>query len=211
MRSETDSHPPEFDLLRRCLQGEDHEAWEMFVKQYSKPIWAAIQRTFCSYRFHYQQDDSEDVFSAVFMALVEDDFRRLRQYRAENSCTLSTWLTVVATRMAIDYMRSDKRHITFSSVSGNDDLLSLLPDSAPSALLQLERKQLAELLRQALEQLPDQDRLLILLLVSEGLAPPQVSDLLGIAVDALYTRKHRIIERLKKNIHKLQENRVSNV
>ena len=95
-------------IIRQCLDNADESAWAAFVEQYSRLIWSGIQKTFRSYFFRFSQEDIEDVFGTVFLSLVENDFRKLRQYRSENSCSLSTYLTVVTVRMAIDFMRRDK-------------------------------------------------------------------------------------------------------
>ena len=54
------------------------------------------------------------------------------------------------------------------------------------------------LLVELLETLPDKDKLLIELSYLRELPPEEVAQLLHISVGAFYTRKNRVIEKLKK-------------
>jgi DNA-directed RNA polymerase specialized sigma24 family protein len=59
----------------------------------------------------YTNEDTEDIYSSVFLSLIENNFKKLRQFRNKNACSLTTWLTIITSRMTIDYMRKDKRYL----------------------------------------------------------------------------------------------------
>lgn len=199
--------PDEHGLLGRCVDQGDEAAWESFVSQYSRFIWSAVQKAFNSYFFRFSQEDVEDVFNAVFLSLIENDFRKLRQFRGENSCSLSTYLTVVTVRMSIDFMRRDKSY-AFVETCADDgaDLLLMIPDNSPSAFSVLEEQGRRKVFAAAVEMLPVDDRMLFALFCRKDCPAETVAGLLGMPVEAVYTRKNRIIGKLKKIIEEMQEN-----
>ena len=90
----------EFDDLERLLAG-NKPAWDRFVTRYARVVFAAVQRRLGPAG---RQEDVADVVQEVFLRLCEDDFRRLASFDASQA-KLSTWLTVVASRLAIDHLR----------------------------------------------------------------------------------------------------------
>jgi RNA polymerase sigma factor (sigma-70 family) len=122
----------DLELIRRCAHEGDAQAWETFVKTYSLVIWSSAQKTFRTHFSPCLQEDVEDIFNSVFLALIENDFNKLRQYRGENSCSLRTWLAVVTARMTIDYMRRDGRHLQAGALQDGTDILEIIPDRGPS-------------------------------------------------------------------------------
>ena len=201
----------DLDLVRRCAYEGDGQAWETFAGKYSPVIWSSVQKTFRAHFFPCRQEDVEDVFNSVFLALIESDFNKLRQYRGENSCSLQTWLAVVTIRMTIDYMRKDRRHLQVEPLQEGGDILENIPSRGRSPHDALEDKQTRTILVQALSGLPPGDRLIYRLLCERGVSPEQTAKILDISVATIYSRKNRIIGKLKKIISDVQENGTSNV
>lgn len=81
--------------------GHSDAAWDLFVDQYRRLIFASIR--------HYLQDydDVMDVFVYVCEALREDDLRRLRAYASEpvHRARFSTWLVTVVRNLTVDWLR----------------------------------------------------------------------------------------------------------
>lgn len=91
------------DDLGRLLAG-DKAAWDRFVARYAALIYAAVHRRLGPAG---RSQDVDDVAQEVFLRLCEDRFRRLASYDP-GQAKLSTWLTVVASRIAIDHLRRQK-------------------------------------------------------------------------------------------------------
>lgn len=185
------------EVISRCLDFEDGPSWELFVRRYSKLIWSSIHKVLRTASFRYTLEDAEDVYSGIFLSLLQNDCRKLRQFQARNGCKLSTWLSVVAVRATIDFVRQQNRQAQHTL---NEDELAFdsLQEPKPNieaALLEMEQRTAFE---QALHALPESDRQLLHLQQSENLTPADAARKLGISVTAFYTRKHRLTERLKK-------------
>jgi len=188
---------PDFELISRCISGRDEEAWQQFVQQYSRLIWKSIHTTFRSSAFHYEQEDVEDAFSAIFLSLIDNDFKKLRQFHGVNSCSLSTWLVVVASHHTIDHVRRERRRSwtnTGLPIEHGHDVVDRNQDLESD----LVQKQMDKAFTNAVDALPDQDKKVYDMLYARCCEPEKAAENLGISLPALYTRKHRLIEKLKK-------------
>jgi len=190
----------ESELLRKCLNEGDGVVWELFVRRYAKLIWGALSKTFLSYSFRHTEEDLEDIFNAVFVSLLDNDFRKLRQFRNENSCSLSTWLTIIASRTAIDHMRQDRSHLYTETTEGGRDIYETIPASEKSFEHLIIEKQRDERLKAAIAQLGAQDRLIMRLVLEKGFSPEETAVIMGISAETVYSRKNRLAEKLKKSV-----------
>lgn len=191
----------DFDLIERCVSRADEGAWESFVRKYSRLIWSAVHKTFRSSSFSYAREDAEDAYSGIFLSLLEDDFRRLRQFKSRNACSLSTYLTVVAVNHTIDYLRREKKHFPAMAEDAHEAHVQLA-DRRQNIEADLMEQELHASVNAAVDALPGQDRQVYDLLFREDRAPEAAAETLGISVPALYTRKHRLIEKIRNLLFK---------
>src|SRR5215210_5726412 len=89
------------DWMRELRRGNSDRAWDLFITQYRRAIFAAIH--------HYARDpdDAMDVFAGVCEALRENDLRRLRRYAEQptHAARFSTWLITVVRHLTVDWFR----------------------------------------------------------------------------------------------------------
>lgn len=186
---------PDKELIARCVSGKDPRAWEDFVRTYSKLIWSSINRAFRSSSFHYCKEDVEDVYASLFLSLLENQCKKLRLFQSRNACTLSTWLAVVAVRRTIDYMR---HHGRYQLAGAEADLFETIADHTPNVEAILMKEQQKKNIEKILSDLPASDKELFTVLRDTDLKPVHAARALGISVASFYTRKHRLIEKIKK-------------
>lgn len=190
----------DFELIERCLTGGDGAGWEIFVRKYSRLIWSSINKTFRAYAFRFNTEDTEDLCSAVFLSLLENDFYKLRQFSSRDACSLPTWLSVVTVRMTIDFMRKDSSHLFVAATGEDDDILETIRDNRYCAERLFEEKQESRLLSESADSLSDRDRMIFDLLYNRDTSPEEVARIMEMPVEHVYSRKHRITEKLKKNL-----------
>ncbi len=89
-------------LADACIAGSK-SAWVRLVEENRRHVRFAISRTAARYGADIDDDAIDDLESAVFLRLVVDEFRRLRQYRGDS--TLRSWLKVLATNATVDSLR----------------------------------------------------------------------------------------------------------
>jgi RNA polymerase sigma factor (sigma-70 family) len=158
-------------LLEAVLAG-DTGAWQKFILQYANFIYRAIVKYTDDY------DEKMTVFLHILEKLRENRFARLRGFAFK--AKLSTWLTVVARRLALDFLRArygrdfGLKKIRVVSIDGEPGYLKLLRDMATpetelAALERRERRQLLESgLRRSLDKLEDRERLAVQLIYFQG-------------------------------------------
>ena len=179
----------ERNLLRGCLKGEK-SAWDALVHQYSGLAYYAIKKTLSLYHVEPRADIVEDLFQNFFLSLMRDDFRKLRQFRAERGTKLATWLRVIVSRQTIDFLRRQK-------VSTNDAIEIQVPNHADPSTALLNQEQ-NKLLAQALETLRPRDRLFVELCFYQYLPPEEIAKILRVSKSGVYTQKHRVLKKLRE-------------
>jgi RNA polymerase sigma factor (sigma-70 family) len=168
-------------LVSAILAG-DTAAWQAFILQYSNFIYRAIVRYTDDY------DEKMAVYLHVLEKLHEDRFERLRRFAFQ--AKLSTWLTVVARRLALDFLRArygrdfSLKKVRVLSIDGRPDTAKLLadlrtPESELVASERLEqRRRLESSLSAALDGLDDRERLAVQLVYFQGMRINEVGRLL---------------------------------
>jgi len=185
-------------MIERCLNASDPKAWEEFVRTYADLIWHTIHRTFSLYNFAHQKEDAEDLFNAIFLSLIESNFRKLRQFRGDNNCSLSTWLAVVAGRRTIDFIRQDKGHLSPGPENADGEIWETIADGGCPADTLLAKKQSLDILAREVRLFMPRDRLIYHLIFVRECSTEETAKVLRLSVGLVYSRKHRIIQRLKK-------------
>jgi RNA polymerase sigma factor (sigma-70 family) len=196
-----DNELPDLELVARCISGSDETAWEQFLRRFGRLVWSTIHRTFRAACHSYSQEDAEDLFSAVLLSLVEKDFRALRQFEARNACSLATWLTVVSSRKTMDHMRRNRPYQSLEDLpEAVRDGLSDGRDSVDHLMMEQQR---SGALDRTVGMLSADDRKVYDLLFRKGLSPESAAASLETTPAAVYTRKHRLIGRMKKLLEDL--------
>lgn len=94
--------PPSEDAWLGVLQAGDADAaWDLFIAQYRRLIFATIR--------HYTRDHDEvmDAFAHVCTALRDNRLARLQRYwdRPTHTARFSSWLVTVVRHQVIDWLR----------------------------------------------------------------------------------------------------------
>lgn len=195
--------PTDRALLDACIEG-DRRAWARFVERFTRYVYFLIQLTAKRYDAGMDEAEVADLHNDVFLALMEDDCRRLRAFTGRNGCSVRSWIRVITIRRTVDALRK-RRHQLRLDAEDEAGLTPQLVDGGPDALEQLleraddvRRGQLAALAG----SLSERDRLLLHLLYTEKLSVDATAAVLRLKRGALYTRKTRLIQRLREAARK---------
>ncbi len=147
------------DRVRRLLDGRRGE-WDEFVREHRLLVLKAAQAA--ARRFGLPPSDADDAASEVFVELLKDDKRVLRAYRGESA--LSTWLTVIAYRVAArEFARRARERESEEKKPARVDP----PVRDPEALAELAK-------------LPERDRRALVMFHVEGATYREIAERLGI-------------------------------
>jgi len=189
----------DLELIRKC-SAADPAAWHLFINEYSRLIYIYIRQVLRAKGFVPPDSFCDDVFQDLFIHLRSENFKRLKSYRAKNSCSLSTWLRQVAINFTIDYLRKYKPAALSIDDNINEDITfaDMLTDSAPLASQVSMDKEKIRTLKDCIKQLANCDKYFLELYLNRRLGLEKIKDLLHITRAALDMRKMRILQRLRR-------------
>jgi len=189
---QTDNEPKEkvdavdvAQLVRRAAEG-DRGAWERLVDKYARLIWAITRD------FKLSESDAADVAQATWLRLLE------HIDRIEYPERVGSWLAATARNECLRSLAARKRvvlahdEVTFDGVAASE------PD-VDAGLLAAER---AEVVREALTQLPHRwQQMLELLMADPPASYAEISDQLGLPVGSIGPTRRRCLARLQVLLH----------
>ncbi len=191
--------PTDAELLAACIDG-NRRAWNTFVQRFTRYVYYLVQLTGRRYSASMTEEQVADLHNDVFVSLMEDDCRRLRAFEGKNGCSVRSWIRIITIRKAVDHLRRRRHHISLDADEG-ETLGAALTEEGPDALdalLAQEAAQRRAQLTTLAEKLNEKDRLLLHLLFDEKLSAEAAAAVLKVSKGALYTRKTRLIQRLRE-------------
>lgn len=155
--------------------------------------------------FHYllrQLGNPEDADD-----LAQETFLRVYKHRArfDLSENFSTWLYTIATNLVRDRFRWRTRHPQVSLDNSPEDgraFHDTLADHQPTPEEALHADERSELVRKAVQQLPEELRSPLILAEYEGLAQRDIAAVLNCTPKAVETRLYRARQRLRTQLQK---------
>ena len=181
-------------ILRR-----NQAAFGELLRRYRGLMFRCITRITGRYERVLGSEDVEEIFAEVCLALWADDLRRLRAFDAARGMKLGSWLGLIASHTAYDFLRRVARRPMC-------DDLALVPERGgddPSALDHLLGRERHEALRSLVTELSARDRdFYASYFGSEG-EPDEVAESLGISVKTVYSKKNKITTRLLRRAAEL--------
>jgi len=206
--------------VRSICSAPDEEvrsrAWEKFVHEYSRLILHAASARGGGH------DAVMDRYAYILDQLRADDFRKLRAYSARPTAKFTTWLVVVAQRMCTDYHRTRygrqgktdnpgpalnqgqaTRRRLADLVGDNIEIETLQDCAAPDPATAVVRHELSGALEDALNQLPNRDRLLLTLRFEDGARAREIAEVMGFPSQFhVYRRLNAVLATLKQALVK---------
>lgn len=162
---------------RRAVATLDDLQLAAIYEEHSQPIY------YLTLRFLGDPTQAEDATHDVFLKA----FRKLGDFKGQSS--LRTWLYRIAINHCQNLTQSwQARHI-FSNA--DEVVWETAAGQAESPLRILETKELGQRIQQALAALPDEHRLLLLLVADQQLSYEEVAALTGQTTDAVRGKLHR--------------------
>jgi RNA polymerase sigma factor (sigma-70 family) len=176
-------------LLAGCIAGEK-AGWEEFVRQYSNLVYHTIRKTLTLHHTEFRAEMVEDLYQEFFVSILQNNCRRLTQFRGDGSCTLASWLRVVASRQTIDFLRKQPASLVKQSDASSPDL--------SDTLIAINEQERDQSLTQVLGTLCPRESLIIDLTFRRRLPAEEIASILDISVGAFYTQKSRLLDKLRE-------------
>jgi len=196
-RSEILSTQTDEALMARVGRGRA-DAFEVLVERHTNAV-----TTFC-YAFCRDRDQSEDLMQEVFLRV----FRNARSYKPVAKFT--TWLYRVAANLCINEAKKAKLRKTVSldgPMDSDPDATRIVEKMAagdPGPLTEAERHEASRLIERAIEALPEDQRVTLILVERQNLPYKDIADILDVTVSAVKMRVKRARENLREALKFLE-------
>ena len=185
-------------ILEGCIK-RDPEAWAAFTDKYSGLIYIAVKNCLARYGFRLPNEDFNDIRQNVLASIWKNRSLEI----IKNIATIPHWLAVVSGNMALEYIRTIKRHEpqirTYLSGEKYDEgfLETILSDEL-NPCDELAKNELAAKITRYIELLPKKEALIIKLYFIHNKKYHEIGEILNLPAGTVSSYAKRGKERLKE-------------
>src|SRR5689334_18185151 len=177
--------------LVSALRAGNDDAFETLVRLYMARLLAVARR------FLKNEEDARDAVQDAFISA----FRSIQKFEA--GAKLSTWLHRIVVNSALMRLRTKRRHPEeeidglLPTFAEDGHHLNEVVDWRVSAEDLVQQSETRELVRKAIDQLPDTYRVVLLMRDIEEMSTEETAVALGITATAVKVRLHRARQALR--------------
>jgi RNA polymerase sigma-70 factor (ECF subfamily) len=181
------------DLVTKCQKG-DTAAFEELVRKYQQTVFNLTYH-YIGYREEVE-DVAQKIFTKIYFSLPKFDVGR----------PFFPWLYRIAINQCYDELRRIRRQKThtFSELSADEtySIENLISQNETPVIPDEDRREMRALLRKVLGQLPDQQRMAIVLRDLEDIPYSRIAEILKCSEQAARLKVFRARTRLKTLLEK---------
>jgi len=184
------------DLMGRVAEGDD-EAFEILVNRHQTSVLNLI------YRFIGDRTQAKDLAQDVFLRV----WQTAKSY--EPKAKFTTWIYQIATNLCLNELKSARRRRWFPFSRSNGDegktFEETLSDGSPTAEDVLVARERSRQISDALQSLPANQRMALVLKRYDDLSYQKIAQILGCsvsAVESLLVRAKKTLQERLKNLGK---------
>ena len=179
------------ELVTRAQSG-DQESFNQLVSRWERPIYALAYRTLG------REDDARDVVQDAFLRA----YRGLRSFKGE--AKFSSWLYRITLNLCRDWIRRERRAPVVQVPEGTDpvDLADAQASPAESVEDLVARREMTEAVTRAMSELPEEQRVAILLKEYHGLTFQEIADQLNCPLSTVKTRLYQGLSVLRRRLER---------
>ena len=180
------------ELLLRRAQGGDPEAFEQLMQPLEQLVWRVC--------WHYtgNREATEDCGQETMIRI----WRNLGNYRGE--CALESWVYRIAANCCMDWLRKKKRDKSVSVEPLREQGFDPA-DTAPGTEEQIVQEDERRRLREAIAELPEDQREALILTQLEKISYEETARRLGVEEGTVKSRVNRAKARLKEMLSEGRE------
>lgn len=182
------------EALMLAYKGGDVAAFEILVRRHERPVYNFILRS------TGRKDTAEELLQEVFLRIV----RSAPKY--EQSAKFTTWAYTIARNLCIDRARKyrNRREYSLNNPVGGADAAGgasfqdqLVDEAGSAAPVEYERKIFLARLREALDELPEDQREVFVMREVSGLKFREIAEILECPVPTVKSRMRYALEALR--------------
>lgn len=190
MAGDSKRNEPEIELIRRIANGDDDAFRTLFDRHY-RLAYSVI------YKHIGVQTIAEDLVQEAFLRV----YKAAPRYEAK--AKFSTWFYTVVTNLCLNYKRDKARdRLRLVSGAGEDggNLLEQLAQTVEHNFEQMEQNERAEVIQAAIQELPEKQRMALILSRYEDKSYEEVAKIMNVTVPAVKSLTSRARVTLKEKL-----------
>lgn len=168
------------ELLLEAYREGDETAFPELLRRYKGPLFGYLMR------MARNREIAEDLFQETFLRVHE----KAHTFRA--GAKFKGWVYTIATRIAIDQQRYNKRRPQLQIVENEAPIPSTDKDPAEETV----QSELRETVKVAVDTLPPKQRAALVLSYYQGHSYPEVARIMGCSLSSVKTHMSRALKRL---------------
>ncbi|HOV42602.1 MAG TPA: sigma-70 family RNA polymerase sigma factor [Syntrophothermus lipocalidus] len=187
--------PSDERLVHETMQGNP-QAFEELVHRYQRQVFTI------AYRMTNQREEAEDIAQEVFITV----FQKLYQF--DTSRRFAPWIQRITVNTCITRLRKKKKVVLVNfedNISNRTDPFINIDYNDPAVVY--DREELKLDLKEALLQLPESYRAMLILRYQLDMSNQEIADTLGITRENVEVKMHRARKSLRKVLLERQDER----
>jgi RNA polymerase sigma-70 factor (ECF subfamily) len=163
-------------VLMAGVKKGNTKAFELLLSRHQRSVYNL------AYRFLNDSSDAEDITQEVFIRV----YKASKTYTPEAKFT--TWLYTIVKNLCFNALRKNRNA---SIVSIDDERIPEIPANLDDPSELFSREQIREMVIKAVNSLPDNLRMAVILQKFYGLSYEEISQILDCSINAVKLRVHR--------------------
>jgi len=182
--------PTDAFLVNAYMNG-DESALSILVTRHKQKIFSFI------YSKVFDRDVAEDIFQDTFIKVI----RTLKRGKYNEEGKFIPWVMRISHNLVIDHFRKSNRMPKFEN-NGDFNIFSVLSDSELNAEKKIIKNQVAEDIRRLIEELPEDQREVLLMRMYKDMSFKEISAQTGVSINTALGRMRYALINLRKVIDK---------
>uniref|UniRef100_A0A7V3RG83 RNA polymerase sigma factor n=1 Tax=candidate division WOR-3 bacterium TaxID=2052148 RepID=A0A7V3RG83_UNCW3 len=172
------------EAIIKAVKDGDIESFGILIERYKLHVYRLV------YRMVHNRDNAEDLVQEVFIKA----YIGLKGFKSGHKFT--SWLYRIAMNHTLNFIKNEKK-IELQSIES----VEFYSDGKDDPVQMVQEKILKERIEKAIEQLPAEQRAVIILRVQEKLSYEEIGKVLNISKGTVMSRLARARQRLKEILY----------
>jgi RNA polymerase sigma factor (sigma-70 family) len=180
-------HQSDAELIHAYIHGQEY-ALEVLINRYKDKVYTSV------YMLVKDKYLAEDIFQDAFLKMI----RTIKEGRYAEQGKFLPWAIRVAHNLCMDHFRRSKQQVPVTLPDGQD--ISYLFGAGDLVADGIEKRQVHESVRKLVEELPEEQREVIVLRIYADLSFKEISELTGVSINTALGRMRYALINLRKII-----------
>lgn len=183
------TNPTDYDLVKQFIDG-NHDSIDTLVTRHRDRVYTYI------YLIVKNHQLSEDLFQDTFIKVI----RSLRLGKYQDNGKFLAWVLRIAHNLVIDHFRKEKQNNTFSKDDYELDIFNSAKYCEETYEDELVRKQIHADIRNLVDELPDDQREVVILRHYKGLSFKEIANQTDVSINTALGRMRYALINMRKTI-----------